>query len=58
MSEDSKFLRAVLASPNDNDLRRGYADWLEEHGVAASMRTRRTRGFGKRKDRLAVATCR
>jgi uncharacterized protein (TIGR02996 family) len=32
MSEDTTFLSALLASPNDNDLRRVYADWLEEHG--------------------------
>ncbi len=32
MFDDQDFLRALLASPNDNDLRRVYADWLEEQG--------------------------
>jgi uncharacterized protein (TIGR02996 family) len=34
MSDDSAFLQAVLASPDDNDLRLIYADWLEERGDA------------------------
>jgi uncharacterized protein (TIGR02996 family) len=32
MTDDSTFLRALLTSPNDNDLRLIYADWLEERG--------------------------
>jgi uncharacterized protein (TIGR02996 family) len=32
MTDDSTFLRALLARPNDNDLRQVYADWLEERG--------------------------
>src|SRR5262245_58553150 len=32
MPDESAFLRGLLASPDDNDLRRVYADWLEERG--------------------------
>ncbi len=32
MPDDSTFLHALLASPDDNALRLVYADWLEEHG--------------------------
>jgi uncharacterized protein (TIGR02996 family) len=32
MPDESAFLRGLLASPDDNDLRRVYADWLEECG--------------------------
>ncbi len=32
MPDDSSFLRALLASPDDSDLRLVYADWLEEGG--------------------------
>ena len=31
-SDELAFLRALIASPDDNDLRRVYADWLEERG--------------------------
>jgi uncharacterized protein (TIGR02996 family) len=31
MSDDLGFLRALLASPDDNNLRLVYADWLEDH---------------------------
>src|SRR5262245_37924715 len=32
MSDDLSFLRALLASPEDNSVRLIYADWLEERG--------------------------
>jgi uncharacterized protein (TIGR02996 family) len=32
MPDDSSFLHALLASPDDSDLRLVYADWLEERG--------------------------
>jgi uncharacterized protein (TIGR02996 family) len=32
MSDDSAFIRAILANPNDAELRLICADWLEEHG--------------------------
>ncbi len=32
MPDDLSFLRALLTSPDDNDLRRIYADWLDERG--------------------------
>jgi uncharacterized protein (TIGR02996 family) len=32
MSDDQAFLRALLASPEDDNLRLVYADWLEERG--------------------------
>jgi uncharacterized protein (TIGR02996 family) len=32
MSDEPAFLRALLASPEDNNLRLVYADWLEERG--------------------------
>ncbi len=32
MADDLAFLRALLASPDDNALRLVYADWLEERG--------------------------
>src|SRR5262245_45314630 len=31
MAEDEGFLKAILASPEDDTLRLVYADWLEEH---------------------------
>lgn len=37
MSDDQDFLRAVLASPQDNSLRLVYADWLEERGDPRAM---------------------
>src|SRR5438067_2420546 len=35
MSEDG-FLRAILAQPNDDNVRLVYADWLEEQGDPGS----------------------
>jgi uncharacterized protein (TIGR02996 family) len=32
MNEDAGFLQAILAAPDDHDLRLVYADWLEERG--------------------------
>jgi uncharacterized protein (TIGR02996 family) len=32
MSEEERFLRALIASPDDGALRAVYADWLEERG--------------------------
>jgi uncharacterized protein (TIGR02996 family) len=32
MSDDSAFIRAILANPDDAELRLIYADWLEERG--------------------------
>jgi uncharacterized protein (TIGR02996 family) len=32
MTDETAFLRGLVANPNDNDLRRVYADWLEERG--------------------------
>jgi uncharacterized protein (TIGR02996 family) len=32
MPDDLAFLQALIASPNDNDLRKVYADWLEDSG--------------------------
>jgi uncharacterized protein (TIGR02996 family) len=35
MRDPDRFLRAVLADPDDTGLRLVFADWLEEHGDAA-----------------------
>src|SRR5947209_5646412 len=32
MSEEKGLLAAIRDNPEDDDLRRVYADWLEEHG--------------------------
>src|SRR5262245_33612921 len=32
MTDDRAFINAIIANPDDNDLRLVYADWLEERG--------------------------
>src|SRR5262245_29377146 len=32
MADDTRFLQAILAAPDDDDLRLVYADWLEDRG--------------------------
>jgi uncharacterized protein (TIGR02996 family) len=50
MAEDADFIEAILAAPDDEDLRLIYADWLEERGdprnpyLRAEVRQLRKRG--------------
>jgi uncharacterized protein (TIGR02996 family) len=53
MSQETAFIRAILASPNDAALRLVYAAWLEEQGDPRSGRARTdSRGVEKRVQRM------